>query len=180
MPMIEQTQAFLDLGIALTLNTWPTLTLCVQNQFGGPDSKDKRDWFAGAVSDLFTTNPETDQEDLETVLLQVMLDEFEVVVDDDSAWEIAETIMRIKKDCERGNFAEVQEMNRRWIERGGKEIEVSGKVVTQEGDDEDSEEDDSEDDDEDVEMGEAPAPKEKAPPQIDDDGFETVVNKKRR
>ena len=177
--MPEQQQKALELGIALTLHTWPTLTLCIQNNFGGPDSRDKRDWFAGAIADLFTNDPQTDQDDVETVLLQVMLDEFEVVVDDDSAWEVAETIMRIKKGCERGNFAEVQEMKRRWDERGGREIEVSGKVVTAEGDD-DSEEESSEEEEEDVEMGEAPAPREKAPPQIDEDGFETVVSKKKR
>ena len=90
--------------------------------------------------------------------------------------------MRIKKDCEKGMFGEVQTMQRKWVERGGKEIEVSGKVVTQEGDDDD-EDDSEEDDDEDVEMGDAPAPrepKEKQQPQIDEDGFETVVSKKRR
>ncbi len=108
-----------------------------------------------------------------------MLDEYEVVVEDDSAWEVAETIMRIKKDCEKGNFAEVEELRRRWIERGGKEVEVSGKVVTQEGDDEES----SEEEDSDEGMGDAPPaprePKEKPQPQIDEDGFETVVKKRR-
>lgn len=37
----------------MALHMWPALTLAVENQWGGPDSADKRDWFAGAVAELF-------------------------------------------------------------------------------------------------------------------------------
>ena len=43
-------------GLTLIINTWQALTLAVQNQWGGPDSSDKRDWMCGAVADLFTGN----------------------------------------------------------------------------------------------------------------------------
>ncbi|KFX85910.1 hypothetical protein O988_09856, partial [Pseudogymnoascus sp. VKM F-3808] len=45
---------------------------------------------------------------------------------------------------------------------------------------EESEESESESEDEDEEMGEAPAPRERQAPQIDEDGFETVVSRKKR
>jgi pre-rRNA-processing protein TSR2 len=155
----------------------------VQNNWGGPSSADKRDWFAGALISLFDERPDTDAEDVETVCLQVMMDEFEVNVEDDSAYDVAEQIMRMRKDCERGNFAEVRELKRRWDEKGGK-VDLSALQVEDHGEqgETDGSDDEEDEDDEDEEMGDAPppAPKEKPLPQIDEDGFETVVSKKRR
>ena len=42
-----------ELGLTLILNTWQALTITVANQWGGPDSADKRDWMCGAVAELF-------------------------------------------------------------------------------------------------------------------------------
>ena len=179
------------------MHLWPALTLSVQNGWGGPDSADKRDWFAGAIVDLFpefTDNPaqatknaaqEPDLEDVETVLLQVMMDEFEVNVDDDSGMDVASQVMRCRSQCAVGQFDEVNSLRERFNNRGGK------KVTFQKGEDQDQdtdwETDDSDDDDDDggadVEMDEAPqlvsAPKEKPPPEVDEDGFTKVTKKKR-
>ncbi|KAI9834049.1 MAG: hypothetical protein M1819_003334 [Sarea resinae] len=178
-------QAKFDLGIAVALSTWPALTVAVQNQWGGPDSSDKRDWLAGAISDLFTTRPDTDAEDVETMLLQVMIDEFDVNVDDESGFPIARLIMDLRKETLQGDFAEVDRMYAAWVERRGKSEKIKVQVVDNSGDDTDWDSVDEEDDDEDddVEMGEAsapPPPKEKPAPEVDDDGFTKVVGRKKR
>ncbi|KAK4128457.1 hypothetical protein N657DRAFT_676242 [Parathielavia appendiculata] len=215
-------QSNFEQGVALSLHLWEALTVAVQNNWGGPDSSDKRDWFAGAIVDLFpdvsrltpaqlqqritqqqqqqqqpTQQPqviimagnaeEPDQEDVETVLLQVMLDEFEVNVDDDSAFEVAEQVVRIRGECLRGKFDGVEALRRRWEARKG------SKVVMKKAEDQDDETDwdtDDDDDDEqeadgdgdnDVEMGDAPAlaRKERQEPEVDEDGFTKVTRKKR-
>ncbi|KAJ4419508.1 rRNA accumulation- protein [Neurospora sp. IMI 360204] len=202
-------QSQFEQGVAIALHLWPALSLAVQNNWGGPDSADKRDWFAGAVVDLFpdlnkvlapqsqqkqetTTQKsggddheeateEPDQLDIETVLLQVMLDEFEVNVDDDSAFEVAEQILRVRLGCLKGKFDEVDALRRRFEGKGGK------NVVFKKAEDQDNDTDWDTDDDEadsDEEMGEAPAlvptqPK-KVEPEVDEDGFTKVVGKKRR
>ncbi|KAK0709748.1 Pre-rRNA-processing protein TSR2-domain-containing protein [Lasiosphaeria miniovina] len=215
-------------GVAMALHLWPALTLAVQNQWGGPDSSDKRDWFAGAIVELFpdlskaqapapnntpnvttataassTTaaavpgaDEEPDQEEVETVLLQVMLDEFEVNVDDESAFEVAEQVMRVRAECARGKFDEVEALRRRWGGGGGGSSSNGGdgkakvvfkKVADQDDDtDWDTDEDDDDDGDdsdgnEDVEMGDAPAaePRKKESPEVDEDGFTKVSRKKR-
>jgi pre-rRNA-processing protein TSR2 len=193
----------------------------VQNNWGGPDSADKRDWFAGAIVELFPDiskltpaqlqqkqqrkaqqqpqsqsqsqggggvgeDEEPDQVDVETVLLQVMLDEFEVNVEDDSAFEVAEQVVRIRAECLKGRFEEVEALRRRWEGRKG------NKVVFKQAEDQEDETDWDTDDDEDgdeedgdIEMGEAPplveAPtrKEKKAPEVDEDGFTKVTRKKR-
>ena len=132
---------------------------------------------------MFSDHPDTDLEDVETVLLQVMIDEFEVNVDDDSAFEVAEQIMRLRKDCGKGDFAEVEELRARWERNGGRNTTgLFQQVERREEDDEtDYDSDDSETDENDVEMEEAPplVEKQKAVPEVDEDGFTKVTKKKR-
>ena len=139
--------------------------------------------------DLFATRPDTDIEDVETMLLQVMLDEFEVNVDDESGFEVAEQIMRLRKDCGKGDFTEVAQLKDRWEKKGkgGKQVEFKRVERGEEEDDTDWDSDDLEETDEeyedgDVEMGEAPSilEKEKPVPEVDEDGFTKVTGKKKR
>ncbi|KAL9027750.1 MAG: hypothetical protein Q9196_003774 [Gyalolechia fulgens] len=192
-PSPEKIQQKFDLSIALVLSTWPALTLSVQNLWGGPLSSEKRDWFAGAISDLFSTQPATtiDVEYLEEFLLQVMNDEFEVNVEDDSGAEIASKIVELRKLTRQGDFGMVDEMWERWREREAKGAEkVRFHWVQGDNDDDDDEEsegdnsEEMEEEDGDVEMGDTPplvkAPKEKIVPKVDDEGFTEVVGKKKR
>jgi pre-rRNA-processing protein TSR2 len=156
----------------------------VTNQWGGPDSSDKREWFASELIDQLKENPDADTEWIETFLLQVMLDEFEVNVDDDSGLEVAEQIVRMRRDCAKGEFGEVQGLKARWDANGGKGL-ITGQFQGVERRDEDDETDASEDeveDDMDVDMDEAPQlvrVKEKVEPEVDEDGFTKVTKKKR-
>lgn len=179
----------LDLLISLALHTWPALTLAIQNGWGG-DTKlgnDKRDWLAGSISELLSTSQVAHLDDLEEVLLQVMLDEFEVVVDDDSAFDVATKIWNGRTKVLNGDFAEVQEMYEKWRKTGGGKVKAIRRP-----DDEGRETDGSDDEEEwnglkdhdgDEEMDDAPAlvqkpHREKLEPQVDEEGF-TMVQKKR-
>lgn len=170
--------AQLDLAITLILNSWPALTLAVQSSWGGPTSGEKRDWFCGAISELFDERPETDAEDLEQVLVQVMNDEFDVAVDDESAGEIADRICAVRAEVTKGEYAAVNALWEEWKVKGDKKVVFSQA----EAGDEDQETDGDEDDD-DVDMDDAPPvpqqPRERIEPEIDDDGFTKVVGRKR-
>ena len=177
-----------DLSIALTLSAWPALTLAVENLWGGPESLEKRDWFAGAISDLIANAPDADVDYVDQFLLQVMIDEFDVNIEDDSGEEVAAKIVGLRKLTLQGDFAMVDDMYQKWQER--KSRSGGGSVMFQhvENSDDDDTDWDSEDmgdnDHEDVNMNEAPAlvsaPKEKAQPRVDDDGFTEVLSKKKR
>ena len=188
--MTEKIQTKFDLSIALALSTWPALTLAVQNLWGGSDSSEKRDWFAGAISDLLTTTPDADVEYVEEFLLQVMMDEFDVNIEDGSGEEIATKIIRLKNLTLQGDFTMVDEMYQQWQQRQRNgAIGITNFQHVSRGNEEDEtdwDSDDLEDDEggEDLEMREAPAlveaPREKTEPRIDEDGFTEVVSKKRR
>ena len=175
--------AQIDLLVALHLWSWPALTLAIQNSWGGSAqvSTDKRDWLAGAVSELLTSTPPqlVDVGDLEEVLLQVMSDEFEVVVDDDSAEEVARKIWSGRKKLVEGDVSELADLQGKWEERQRKGGEPKVQIVR--GEDKDGEETDWDDEDveeEDENMDEAPPlldidwqPKKKIEPEVDDEGF---------
>ena len=194
----EARQSNFEQAVAYALHLWPALTLAVQNQWGGPDSADKRDWFAGAIAELFpeisdappsrTTKvtEEPDLEEIETVLLQIMVDEFDVNVDDDSGLEVANQILTSRVGCMNGDFGEVEKLRSRWATKKGGKVEQMFKKADDADQDTDWESDDDDEDDEDspdVQMDDAPAlvsvPKEKPQPEVDEDGFTTVTRKKR-
>ncbi|KAM0252504.1 hypothetical protein ACHAP5_001152 [Fusarium lateritium] len=197
LPPAAERQSEFEQAVAYALHLWPALRLSVQEGWGGPDSADKRDWFAGAVVELFPEYTDTppkngkvpedpDLEEVETVLLQVMIDEFEVNVDDDSGTEVANNIIRARASCTLGTFDEVKTLRTRWSNLNGTKVDKIFKKADDADQDTDWESDDSDDDGEggaDVEMDEAPplvaAPKEKPQPQVDEDGF-TMVSKKKK
>lgn len=189
--------AQLDLAVSLIFNSWPALTLAVQSSWGGPTSVEKRDWLCGAVADLFTSRPDTDALDLEEVLVQVMNDEFDVVVDDGSAAETAGRICEVRGEVGKGQFGKLRGLWDEWkMKKGGKEARDMFKRVEageedQETDDEWEDEDedddddgDKDDDDGDVDMADVSAvprqPRERIEPEVDGDGFTKVVAKKKR
>ena len=186
---------YLDLAISLPLHLWPALTLAVREEWGGPDSATKRDWLGGAISELFSSRPDTDEQDVEDVLLQVLGDEFECQLEDESEVMVASQICRLRRQVLNGKLDELEGLQRRWEEaksKGGEKGNfqvVSNKVDGEDVDEEDSEEDDDEDEeggaqiDEDIEMEDAPAlapAKTKVEPEVDEEGFTKVVGKKRR
>lgn len=203
LPPASERQSNFEQGVACALHLWPALTLSVQNKWGGPDSDDKRDWFAGAIVELFpeftdalpkegtktaaATAEEPDLEDVETVLLQVMVDEFDVNVDDDSGYEVAGQIISARQQCAIGQYDQVNQLRERFANKTGGKVDTMFKKAEDADQDTEWESDDSEDDDEsangDVNMDEAPplvaVPKEKPEPQVDEDGFTMVTKKKR-
>lgn len=181
-PPATDATSYLDLGISLAINNWPALTLAVESNWGGPKSDDKRDWLCGAISEMLTDRPETDAEDLEDVLIQVMNDEFDVVVDDDTAADVAQLIMEMKEQTARQDFSSIQDLWEKYQKKSQQKSAAAAMFKQVESKDEDQETDDEEDDTGDVDMDDAPAlvraPREKAEPEVDEDGF-TMVSKKR-
>ena len=191
-PTGQQQLTPLDRGIILAIHTWPAMTLAVSSNWGGPESSDKRDWLCGAISDMLHDRPETDAEDLEDVLIQAMNDEFDVVVDDDSAAGIGMMIIRLWEQAKGGDYREIDQMWTDWEEKRSRKLGSSNNssmfrsVEANDGDQETSDEED-EDDDGDVEMNEAPelvvsssGARVRVEPEVDDEGFTKVVGKKRR
>jgi pre-rRNA-processing protein TSR2 len=182
--LTEDLQSKFDLGIWHALFNWANLTVAVQNQWGGPDSSDKRDWLAGQISDLFDSEPLTNAEDVEVMLLQVLEDEFGVRLEDETEVVVGREIMAIRKEIGEGKTGIVDRLQQKWEARKGKEVDTGSVSVRESNQDAewDSVDEESEEDD-DVEMGDAPAlipAKPKPEPEVDEEGFTKVVGKKKK
>ncbi|KZZ89613.1 Pre-rRNA-processing protein TSR2 [Ascosphaera apis ARSEF 7405] len=185
--MASQTQADkasanLDLGVSVILYNWSALSIAVQNQWGGPKSTEKRDWLCAEIPEILRNRPETDDIDLEEILMNVMMDEFDVAVEDDSGALVAEEIIKVRDWCVRGEFDKVQALWEEYDKKQKKGGDVNVMQGKTENDDEDDE-DDEEEGEEDTEMTDAAPtrpPREKIEPEVDEDGFTTVVSRKRR
>jgi pre-rRNA-processing protein TSR2 len=182
----EQLQSALDHSIWYLLSLWPALHVACSSGWGGPESSDKKDWFAGAISELLTTRPETDAEDLECFLLQIMQDEFDCNVEDETECEVAGNILLVRKRLvEEGTVLAAREVEERYKRRGSMKAST---VRVEEVNQDMEEEEEEEGGDEDVDM-DAPQlvpsiqPKvirEKPEPEIDEDGFEKVPSRRKR
>ena len=188
---VSQLESQIDLLISLKLHEWPALALATQNSWGGAASADKRDWLCAAVSELLSSGQVSDVDDLEEVLIQVMLDEFEVVVDDGSPAEIAHGILRGRQLLLQGDDSDLQRTRIRWEERqrnGPQELSFTngGDAQHEEGtDEEQSDSGSSHLQLDDIDMDEAPEPLtptkyKRQEPEIDEDGFTKVVGRKKR
>ncbi|KAI6003509.1 Pre-rRNA-processing protein TSR2-domain-containing protein [Pisolithus orientalis] len=190
-------------GILARLKLWPALRIAVHNSWGGPESAEKRRWLAGVIVDQYedhvpqTDAPSTSQSGLglgtapdasyvEEMLLQIMFDEFEVTLEDNSAYDVARDIVRLWEDVCGGRDTLVKE----WEAQAER---IKGNVPRMEegarsgSDCEDTDDDEGEDSDVDMERGEGN--REDVPqlldhsrhqPEVDEEGFTTVRRKGRR
>jgi pre-rRNA-processing protein TSR2 len=123
-----------------------------------------------------------------------MLDEFEIVVDDDSAEEVARNIWSSAEKLQKGELGDLEALQAKWQERqakGGNSLTGIVRGQDEDGNETDWDEDGEEeewngfDDHPDTEMRDAPLSLEEKPrvrtePEIDEEGFTKVVNKKKR
>ncbi|KAI5309155.1 hypothetical protein KEM55_003929 [Ascosphaera atra] len=174
----------LDLGVSIVLYNWTALSLAVQNQWGGPQSADKRDWLCGEIPEILKSRPETDEQDMEEILMHVMIDEFDVAVEDDSAEQIANQVIQVRDICLRGEFDKIKEMYEAYEKKQKKGNNIQATEQKQGSEDGGDDDDDEDDEDEDEEMTDAPTeqrpPRERIEPEVDEDGFTTVVSRRKR
>ena len=180
-------------GTLARLGLWPALRVAVHASWGGPASAEKQRWLAGVLVDQFepflihtapAASPSAlpDVPYIEDLLLQIMSDEFDVDLEDDSAAAVARDLVRLFGDVRAGDAAFVRELEAQ-AER------VKGKIPTYQTDgSEDEDESSSEGEWEDEEeLGEELVPqlldateaRAREEPHVDEDGF-TLVKKKGR
>lgn len=187
-------QAKFELGVCMAIYKWEELTTAVDNNWGGPKSSEKRDWISGILIDLFSESNIVDIQLIEETLLYAMVDEFDTQIDNDSALEIGNLIIKLYRDVMIEKYGFIDEMYDKW--QAKQSIKNFNKVhVENDPNNPDVSDDEDEDDDDEEEVGEDhehhnhnhnhdgmdidEAP-ELAGPIVDDDGFELVQSKGRR
>ncbi|KAI6014690.1 Pre-rRNA-processing protein TSR2-domain-containing protein [Pisolithus marmoratus] len=186
-------------GILARLALWPALRIAVHNLWGGPESAEKQRWLAGVIVNQYEdhtphTAPSTSQSQLlgtvpdafyiEEILLQIMFDEFEVTLEDNSAYDVARDVVRLWEDVCGGRDTLVKEWE-------GQAERIKGNVPrveegTRSGSDSEGIDDDDEEDSDDDMSVDVPRllghsrHRHGGQPEVDGEGFTTVCRKGRR
>lgn len=170
-------------GVIARLAIWPALRAAVEQSWGGPDGAAKRTWLASVLVDAFEQeDPAPDAEYVELTLLQVMEDEFDAVLEDDSAQAVAADVVRLWAEACAGRQEPVVQLEQQAERLRGKRVQMEEGV----GEESDWEDDDDEDEDDGEGEGATEAPRlldhqarpPRQEPEVDDDGF-TMVKKGR-
>ncbi|KAH9999538.1 Pre-rRNA-processing protein TSR2-domain-containing protein [Russula vinacea] len=87
-------------GVIARLELWPALRIAVEQNWGGPSSRDKRRWLASSIVDAFdddnNNNASTpDAEYVTLMLAQVLEDEFDASFEDGSVEGVAADIVAL-------------------------------------------------------------------------------------
>lgn len=169
-------------GVLALLDLWPALTIAVNEQWGGPESADKKTWLASTIIDNFeiraaflpntnpphidtssASDPPLDFDELGDLLNQMMSDEFDANIEDGSIDMITQDILRLWKDVVSPPITRSAEETVSALEKKAGEIRKSGVKASrgngpEEMDGSDSAEDSGEDDEGgmDVDVDEAP------------------------
>lgn len=195
-------------GVVAILDLWPALSIAVTEQWGGPESAEKRTWMASTIIDEWeqrtsylpsqpdqplqvdpadAKDPALDLDDLGDLLNQMITDEFDAKIEDGSIDSIANDMIRLWHDLLIPPTSITPERIIVALEEKAASRRKSGVRVSKGGDIEEvDEEGDSESDsDEDMEVDQVPQlvprePKEKQEPVVDDDGFTLVQTKGRK
>ncbi|WFD39674.1 rRNA accumulation- protein [Malassezia japonica] len=169
-------------AVYIVLNLWPALRQAVLEGWGGPESGEKRDFLLSHLCDEYGNggaNTKPDLDDLIELIESYIAEEYDCQLEDDSAMWVAMHVCGAHKTIfEEGRGDVILAQLEDAFAKAGKTKVPS---TTQRDEDEDEDEDEDDDDDE---MDEAPAaPRPAAPqaePEIDEDGFETVMPRRRR
>jgi len=162
-------------GVIARLALWPALQIAVQNGWGGPDSTEKRTWIASVIVDTFeerSTPP--DAEYIEEMLLQIMDDEFETVIEDQSTESVAKDITNLWKDIHLGDLAGLQRLEQQVSAISNRPMLVQAGLPGPLDKDSDEEEGDWESDTDDEDGHGLDRAPDVQPPTVDEDGFTTV------
>lgn len=167
-------------GVIARLAIWTILRIAVQEGWGGGGAAAKRTWIASVIVDAFEEQtPTPDDQYIEEMLLQIMADEFEAVLEDDSAESVAQDIVRLWQETRIGKQDFLLKFEELADKMKGKKVDAQ-MVVSNEGEEwEDDDEGSDADDDEEAPqlLQHPPPPPPKNEPEVDEDGFTLVKGK---
>lgn len=171
-------------GTIITLTLWPALRIAVEGGWGGPESPQKRTWLASAIVDTFEdalhkNEPVPDAIYVEEMMLQVMSDEFGVLVDDGTSQPVAAGIVQLWQEImHEGKTEGVSRLEDLLEKSKGKKVVVDEKDASDEEcqwEDDDEEGDSGESENENTsQVLDRPRDKPRDEPEVDEDGFTMV------
>lgn len=163
-------QGRFEMGVASAVFLWDDLSTAVANGWGGAESREKREWLAAAVLELFETN-EVATEDIEYRLLAAMEDEFDVTIETDTALHVAANIVKLYQECAEQRYTFADELYEQYQRKQpAKAVAVVDSDSDSDSVAEETQEDETTEPSTEMDVDKGPI--------IDDDGFQLVTRKR--
>uniref|UniRef100_A0AC11CIT1 TSR2 ribosome maturation factor n=1 Tax=Ovis aries TaxID=9940 RepID=A0AC11CIT1_SHEEP len=115
----EDVRALFGAAVRAALEAWPALQvsgaavgikIAVDNGFGGVHSQEKAEWLGGAVEEYFFRNADLELDEVEDFLGELMMNEFDTVVEDGSLPQVSQQLQTMFHHFQRGDRAALKEM----------------------------------------------------------------------
>ncbi|KNE59136.1 hypothetical protein AMAG_03472 [Allomyces macrogynus ATCC 38327] len=175
-------------GVVLLFTNWWALRTAVEQGWGGHESEDKAQWFMDTIADYLTTDGhKLEVDDIAAVVEDIMNEEFKVLLEDNSGYEIAKSLFSLCKECASGDFTRVENLRRQFPNtRLPSQTAVESDDENDVGEDADAEvkpegseikNEPRTDDAMDVDQTAAAEPEAPRGPVVDEDGFTLVAKK---
>ncbi|KAI7901781.1 Pre-rRNA-processing protein TSR2-domain-containing protein [Cokeromyces recurvatus] len=162
-------------GASYIFHNWTALKLAVEQEWGGIDSAEKREWLIDVIVDYFgKRGKKIDIEDIEDILIQVMNDEFNTTLEDDSPYLVAKHLVTLFNQCIQGNYSEVERLREK---NKSQNSYVAASSCVKQGDDDSEDDDDDDNTDDQPEDEDEPMEETSKEPLVDEDGWEIVRRK---
>ena len=169
---------YFKVAIDALFKNWTALQMLVRDQAGGPQSRDKAEWMTGATENWFKENKDLEYYEVSDFLDEILINEFNVSVDDGSLEDVAKSVCEFYRLCQFSDLetlmarlkslpkydlvnVQVQEITGDYVDKSGAANYMQKLNLLEP-------------------KKEPKVQKEKIVPEIDEDGFQTVVSRRRR
>ncbi|ORZ39199.1 Pre-rRNA-processing protein TSR2-domain-containing protein [Catenaria anguillulae PL171] len=112
MPQLTQDQSTnLHAGVTLMLTNWYALRAAVEHGWGGHETEAKAQWFLDTIAEyLISDGHKIDEEDLADVLEDIMSEEFQTLLEDNSGYVMAKMLYALYLECVKGDYSRVAKL----------------------------------------------------------------------
>lgn len=99
-------------GVHYLFDLWPALILAIQHDWSNDGlGLEKRAWFEQTIVDYFDSKGKRiDEDEMEEILAQIMSDEFNTLLEDDSAYMVAKQLVELFKQVTNNDHSMVQSL----------------------------------------------------------------------
>ena len=171
-------------AVPVVFGEWTCLKLAVENEWGGPNTREKALELLRRVMDGLAAAAQVHKDEVEMLLDSALIDDFNLEAEDESPGQVAQVLCTLHAEARAGHTATAQALLQRAAASGGRSwVDVAPPRAARQADDSS---DDEGTDDEDGGGGDAMDTDggggggRRAPPEVDEDGFQTVSRGRRR
>jgi pre-rRNA-processing protein TSR2 len=168
-------------AVPVVFGEWTCLKLAVENEWGGPATREKALGLLQRIMDGLAGSAEVHRDEVESLLEAALIDDFSIEAEDESCKEVAQILFMLHYEARQGQTTTAEALIQRATARGTASwVDVAPPRAARKDDssDEDISDDEEGDGSAPMDMEGGGGSSRRAPPEVDEDGFQTVARRR--